>query len=57
MRTGRHRLTDELRRLIESMAPSAAAAEGAMGHRAAVKIAAEQGRTSPSYTVVREVVA
>jgi hypothetical protein len=50
-------LTDELRRLIESMAPSAAAAEGAMGHRAAVKIAAEQGRTSPSYTVVREVVA
>ena len=54
---GRHRLPDELLEVIESMALRRPPPHAAEVYRASVKIAAEQGWKSPSYTVVREVIA
>jgi putative transposase len=53
----RHRLPDELLKAIEGMALRRPPPHAAEVHRAAVKIAAEQGWKTPSYTVVREVIA
>ena len=52
-----HRLPDELLEVIEGMALRRPPPHAAEVHRAAVKIAAEQGWQAPSYTVVREVIA
>ena len=54
---GRHRLPDELLEVIEGMALRRPPPHAAEVYRASVKIAAEQGWKSPSYTVVREVIA
>lgn len=50
-------MPDELLGLIEGMALRRPPPHAAEVHRAAAKIAAEQGRKTPSYTVVREVIA
>jgi len=52
---GRHRLPDELLKVIEGMALRRPPPHAAEVHRAAVKIATEQGWKTPSYTVVGEV--
>ena len=54
---GRHRLPDELLQVTEGMALRRPPPHAAEVYRASVKIAAEQGWKSPSYTVVREVIA
>jgi len=46
---GRHRLPDELLKGDRGHGPSQAAPQAAEVHRAAVKIAAEQGWKAPSY--------
>jgi len=51
----RHRLPDELLKVIEGMAFRRPPPHAAEVHRAAVKIATEQGWKTPSYTVVGEV--
>ena len=54
---GRHRSPDELLKVIEGMDLRRPPPHAAEVHRAAVKIAAGQGWKTPSYTVVREVIA